>query len=210
MDFPRLVMETEHKGSFCYQDGYDEVTAAEIQDLLRLGRETVLSLEEELARRQMSALNALPSAVKACIEKLQTSMNTLKVVQRLDEPANLISAAAETLKTDRTNRREKIYKQFLDDVRQQCGAGLVVLSSSSLGKRRIVELKNSERISLLGYLKSNFNSFKHPILDTLAVTYGIVDAPSDPDGSSANPLTTAHSVPAERRKSSILSNLHPN
>lgn len=78
----------------------------------------MLSLEEELTRRKMSALNALPSAVRACIDKLQTSMNTLKVVQRLDELANLISAAAETLRTDRTNRREKIYKQFLNDVRQ--------------------------------------------------------------------------------------------
>jgi hypothetical protein len=51
MAFPRFVMETEDRDSFCYQDGYEGVTVVELKDLLRLSRETVYSLEEELAAK---------------------------------------------------------------------------------------------------------------------------------------------------------------
>lgn len=201
MDPPRLLMETDNKSTFCYQDGYQEVTAEDLQVLLRIARETVLSLEEELARRKLLAWDALPSAVKPCVEKLQTSMNKIRVVQRLDAPDTLLVAAANTLRSDSTNRRERIYRQFLIDLREQCGGGLVVLCSSSLGKRRVVELKNPDRLSLLGYLKSNLNSFKDPTLDALAVTYAIVGASSYQVESSKNSLSTANSIPVERRKS---------
>jgi hypothetical protein len=57
MDVPRVRMQTEGKHSFSSQDGYDDVTPADLQELLRLGRETVVSLEDELARRNTSASN---------------------------------------------------------------------------------------------------------------------------------------------------------
>ncbi|RSL40191.1 hypothetical protein CEP54_016174 [Fusarium duplospermum] len=173
MDVPSITFSTEDKTCFTYQDGYDGVATRELQELLRLGQEMLVSIKAELARRKISVLETLPTAVKTCVEKLQASMTTLKILQRLDDPANLASSAAETLKNERTDRRERIYKKFLQDLREQCGGGTVVLCSSSLGKRRIVELKNMERISLLGYLKSNRNNFEDTILDDLAVTLGI-------------------------------------
>lgn len=195
-------MQTEGKPSFTSQDSYDGVNTADLQELLRLGRETVLSLEDELARRNTSASNMLPSPVKACLEKLQSTMHTLRVVQRLEDPSGLASAAAEILKNEHKNRKEKVYKQFLSDVQQQCGGGVVVLCSSSLGKRRIVELKNSDRMFLLGYLKHNSNSFKHTILDNLAISHGIMTAPNEPVLGSDN--TSMYPISVERRKSSII------
>jgi hypothetical protein len=204
MDVPRFRMQTEGRHSFSSQDGYDDVTTADLQELLRLGRETVLSLEAELARRNTSASNTLPSAVKACLEKLQSTMYTLSIVQRLEDPSNLAYAAAETLKNEQKNRKEKVYKQFLTDIQQQCGGGVVVLCSSSLGKRRIVELKNSERMFWLGYLKSNCNSFKHAILDNLAVSHGIMTAPHEATPASDNTGTSTYPISVERRKSCII------
>lgn len=197
-------MQTEGKDSFSYRDGYDNVTTTDLQELLRHGRETVLSLEEELARRNTSVSNTLPSPVKACLEKLQSTMYTVRVVQRLEDPSNLASAAAEILKNEQKNRKEKVYKQFLTDIRQQCGSGVVVLCSSSLGKRRIVELKNSERMLLLGYLKSNSNSFKHAILDNLAVSHGIMTTPHEATPGSDNTRTSTYPASVERRKSRII------
>lgn len=202
MDTPHLIMQTRGK-HISSRNSYDDVTTTDLQEFLRLGRETVLSLEDELARRKVSATDTLPSAVKACIEKLQATMYNLSVLNRLDVPTGLAAAAAETLKNERTDRREKVYRQFLVDVQQQCGGGAVVLCSSSLGKRRIVELKNSERIFLLGYLKGNYNSFKHAILDNLAASHGILTIASAPTPGSSNAQPSAYSISAERRKSSF-------
>lgn len=130
MAVPHITMQTEGKHSFSPQDGYDDVTTADLQELLRLGRETVLSLEDELARRNTSASNTLPSAVKACLEKLQSTMYTLGVVQRLEDPSSLASAAAEILRTEQQNRKDKVYKQFLGDAQQQCGGGVGKAMSS--------------------------------------------------------------------------------
>jgi hypothetical protein len=128
-------------------------------------------------------------------------MNEIRVVQCLDGSDTLLVAADDTLRSNPTNRRDRVYRQFLIDLREQCGGGLVVLCSSSLGKRRIVEPKNSDRLSLLGYLKSNSNSFKDPTLDALAVTHTIVGASSHPVQSSENSLSTVDSISVERRKS---------
>ncbi|RSL50345.1 hypothetical protein CEP51_015361, partial [Fusarium floridanum] len=197
MGMPRITLSTEDKTCFAYQDGYDGVATQELQELLRLGREMLVSIEAELTRRKIEALETLPTAVKTCVEKLQARMATLKILQRLDDPANLASSAAETLNSERTDRRERIYKIFLQDLRDQCGGGTVVLCSSSLGKRRIVQLKNVERISLLGYLKSNRNTFENTILNNMAVTLGITHPMHRSMGEPQEPqheLDTARSI----------------
>lgn len=212
MDVPSITFSTEDKTCFTYRDGYDGVATRELQELLRLGQEMLVSIKAELTRRKTSVLETLPTAVKTCVEKLQANMTTLKILQRLDDPANLASSAAETLKNERTDRRERIYKKFLQDLREQCGGGTVVLCSSSLGKRRIVGLKNMERITLLGYLKSNRNNFEDTILDDLAVTLGItcpmhrsMSEPHGPERELDTTRSTAQPVSIERRERPTLS-----
>ncbi|KAF3763567.1 hypothetical protein M406DRAFT_74156 [Cryphonectria parasitica EP155] len=195
MDEPGITLSTKGKASFNFHDGYDDVATQELEELLRLSREMLVSMETELTRRKISVLETLPGPVKTC------------VLQRLDDPANLATSAAQILKSETTDRRDKIYKRFLQDVLEQCGGGIVVLCSSSLGKRRIVELKNMERISLLGYLKSNRNTFEHAILDDAALTLGITCAtqcsmsePHRPEDGLDATLPTANPVSIERRE----------
>jgi hypothetical protein len=204
MDITRLQMQTGSKNSFSYLEGYDGVSTEELQELLRLGRATVLSLEKELERRKTSGSDEIPGAVKTCIDKIQKSIYTLRIVQHLDHRASLISAAADSLKNDHKHRGGKLYKQFLRDVQRQCGGGLVVLCSSSLGKQRIVDLKSSDRIFLLSYLKLNSSSLKHAVLDRLAESHGIMNAPNDPIPGSSNAQTLTYPISAERRKPSLI------
>ncbi|KAF4949720.1 hypothetical protein FSARC_13413 [Fusarium sarcochroum] len=175
MGVPGVILSSSVRGHFAYQEGYDGVLIEELHELLQLGREMVVSIEVELKER--GSLATLPPAAKFCIEKIQANMASLKSLQRLHGKAGLAPLAADTLKNVgvREGRRERIYKQFLEDLQKQCGAGMVILCSSSLGKRRIVELNRMDRTALLGYLKSNLKAFESTILDEQAVTLGIKD-----------------------------------
>ncbi|KAI9147405.1 hypothetical protein HJFPF1_12425 [Paramyrothecium foliicola] len=176
MDSPSLYMTTKGKGDFSSGDGYDNVDTEELQALLRLARQTALSLETELAAR--SSPDEIPTSIKICIEKIRATLHDLNIMHRLDDAAGLMSRAAKVIRNEQSQRREKIYKQFLIDVRDRCGAGVALLCSKSLGKRKIVDLNNRDRISLLSYLKANSDTFRHHVLDNHAVTLGITRAAS--------------------------------
>jgi hypothetical protein len=171
METPRLLMTAGGKRDFSYQQGYEEIGTEELQLLLRLARQTVFSLETELTVR--SSDSGLPPSVKNCVDKIQTTLQKLTVLQRVDDTSGLMSTAAKIMRSEQTRRREKIYKQFLIDVRDLCGAGTALLCSKGLGKRRIVDLNSKERVSLLSHLKANDTTFQHPILESYAAKLGI-------------------------------------
>jgi hypothetical protein len=175
MGMPSVILSSSVRGHFAYEEGYDGVFIEELHELLQLGRQIVLSIEVELKKR--GSLTTLTPAVKVCIERIKANMASLKTLRRLHDTAGLAPLAADTLKNVgvREGRRERIYKQFLQDLQKQCGAGMVILCSSSLGKRRIVDLNRMDRMALLGYLKSNLKAFESTILDEQAVTLGIKD-----------------------------------
>lgn len=159
------------KHDFSYEQGYEAIGTEELQLLLRLARQTVFSLETELSER--SSVNGLPLSVRNCVDKIQTTLQKLIVLQRVDDTAGLMSTAAQIMRSEQTRRREKIYRQFLVDVRDLCGAGTALLCSKGLGKRRIVDLNSRERVSLLSHLKANDTAFQHPILEGYAAKLGI-------------------------------------
>ena len=161
----------------------------------------MLSLEEEFSRRQELPANPTSVEVKSCIEKLRNGMTTLEVTERLEDHTHLVSAAAEILRRETTNRRDRIYKQFLEDILIQCGHAPVILCSWKIGKRRIAELKHSERIELLDYLKKNLHSFEHHVLHTIATKHKIGNTARG----SVNTITTVAPPAIERRKLSTLS-----
>ncbi|KAJ3498210.1 hypothetical protein NLG97_g1309 [Lecanicillium saksenae] len=184
METPRLLMTAGGKREFSYHQGYDEISTEELQLLLRLARQTVFSLETELAGRSFAS--TLTPNVQNCVDKMQTTLHKLNVLQRVDDSSGLMSTAAKIMQSGQVKRRERIYKQFLIDVCDQCGAGTALLCAKGLGKRRIIDLNNRERVSFLGYLKANDTIFQHPIIESYASELGItqrmnavvVDTPS--------------------------------
>ncbi|EFY87395.1 hypothetical protein MAC_06503 [Metarhizium acridum CQMa 102] len=171
LESPCLIMRTRGQGDLSPNDDLDGVDTGDLRILLQLARQTTYCIETELAAR--SALSRLPTSVRNCIEKMHDTIQKLDVLQRLDDTAGLMSTAAKIMQNEQTGRREKIYKQFLIDIRDHCGPSTTLLCAKSLGKRRIVDLNIRERISLLSYLKNNSKTFQHPVLDGLALRLGV-------------------------------------
>lgn len=200
MDVPRVLLETRAKHSFRYEDGYDGVASDDLLTLLRITREATLSLEEELSRRRNFELD-VSDKVKSCIRKLRSSIDTLNVTERFEDPSKQLPAAIKALKGDSTERKTTTYKQFLEDVQKQCSPGAVVLCAWAIGKGGIVGLKKTERIELLRYLKRHVSQFKHPTLDEVASGSRIGTTAGNPIGTAS----TIHPLPVERRKPLLLS-----
>ncbi|PVH92350.1 hypothetical protein DM02DRAFT_575900 [Periconia macrospinosa] len=168
MKLPCVLLRTEKKNTFAYQDGYKDVTTAELEALLELGRETIHSLEAELEARQISAKFEESTAVAECIGKLRKSMEHLKILGRLDEKSTkLVATAARILRAKPTNREGRLYQTFLCDIHRQCGREQVVLCAAGLGKQRVVCLNAQDRIRLVHFVKINTAVFASPILDAL-------------------------------------------
>lgn len=174
MELPSVALWTKERDYFPYHHGCGGVTNSELETLLERGRETVLSLEAELEKRQVATKLEPSSGVSECSEKLRKSTANLKILGRLDDRAvGLAVAAVETLTTEQTSRGSKTYQTFLGDILHHCGRGLVLLCAASLGKQKVVSLNFQDRIGLVHYLKSNKSAFEHPILDSLATEYQI-------------------------------------
>ncbi|KAG8405723.1 hypothetical protein J3458_021664 [Metarhizium acridum] len=196
LESPCLIMRTRGQGDLSPNDDLDGVDTGDLRILLQLARQTTYCIETELAAR--SALSRLPTSVRNCIEKMHDTIQKLDVLQRLDDTAGLMSTAAKIMQNEQTGRREKIYKQFLIDIRDHCGPSTTLLCAKSLGKRRIVDLNIRERISLLSYLKNNSKTFQHPVLDGLALRLGVTGGKTAPL-TNANTTNTEHQSVVERQ-----------
>ncbi|KAH8726662.1 hypothetical protein GQ44DRAFT_613312 [Phaeosphaeriaceae sp. PMI808] len=178
MELPCITLCTKEKGCFAWQNGYTDVSASELEALLKIGREIVCSLEAEVEARQLVIKLEQSSAVSECAEKLRKSAGNLKILERLDEKeAKLVASAVSVLKVEQTSRDAKLYQTFLRDVYYQCSRSLALLCAASLGKQRIISLNARDRIGLFQYLKRNQETFTSPALDSLAGKHQIPDEP---------------------------------
>ncbi|KAF1346383.1 hypothetical protein EJ07DRAFT_144197 [Lizonia empirigonia] len=168
METPSIFLCTDKKNSFTYQDGYQDVTDSELEDLLEIGRRLVFSLEAEVEARRLVAKVELSTAVYDCIAKLNKSVANLKTLERLNEKeTKLIASATCILKAAQTSREGKLYQTFLRDIHRQCGRGLVLLCAASLGKQRTTSLNAKDRTQFVSHLKAIKGVFDFPILDAL-------------------------------------------
>ncbi|KMP02024.1 hypothetical protein CIRG_02163 [Coccidioides immitis RMSCC 2394] len=182
MELPHVLLRTNTKDIFTYQDGYDKVTNADLLGLLNLGRETLRSLEAELEKRQIEVKDDLSNAVTECIGKFQKTLANLQILGRLDEKASqLVVAAVNALKLRPSNRDSSVYRTFLTDILRCCCRGFVVLCAASIGKQRVVTMNNDDRTRLVHYLKTHKSIFECPLLDILATTYHVPDYSSEVD-----------------------------
>jgi hypothetical protein len=168
MKLPCVLLRTEKKDSFAYQDSYKDVTTAELKTLLKLGRETIHSLEGEFKARQISAIFKKSAAVAEYIRKLQKSIEHLKILGRLDKKSTkFVTTAASILRAKPKNREGRLYQAFLCDIHRQYGCEQVMLCAAGLGKQRVVCLNTQDRIRLVHFVKINAAVFASPVLDAL-------------------------------------------
>jgi hypothetical protein len=174
MSLPCVVLQTDRKSCFSFENGYEGITILELQTLLKLGRETVRSLEAELEKRGVVARLETSNKVKDCADKLRRTVEIIKTLERLETRGpGLVNTAVQVLETKQTSRDSKIYQAFLRDILHHCGPGTTLLCAAGLGKQRIISLNAPERTELVQYIKSHKTALESPILDKLALEYKI-------------------------------------
>lgn len=94
MDRPYILFQTETRDSFHYTSGYEGVSTADLQALLRHGREAVVTLEGELMKRQHTG------GLGKCYELLNETARTITGLECVaGRAAKQVEAAVETLST---------------------------------------------------------------------------------------------------------------
>ena len=174
MEYPYITLHTKRRSNLLFGDDLEDVTDLELETLVQKSRNTLISLEAEFEKRQLSKLSKHPGAIDGYVDILRKGVNKIDVLERLDGKAlEQVEAAAQILTTPQTVRSLKVYRTFLHDVLRHCGPEVVVLCTACLGKPKVASLKEEDRISLLDHVKRNKLSYVSPILTRLAAEYGI-------------------------------------
>ena len=107
-------------------------------------------------------------------KRFQSCLRYIKSHGRLDKKAaRCVELAVSILSNELTGRREKDYRDFLNDVLRQCGPGLALLCAASFGKYNIAEMNKQNRTNLIDYVKSKQAAFGCPQLDSMVIQYGV-------------------------------------
>ena len=174
MEVPCLRFYTKDQSSFCYTDGYEGVSIADLEILLRQSRKATVSLEGELMNRQHERTSDQQGELGRCCQRLHDTSRELSVRERLDgRSVKQVDDAFEILNTSQTASSSKSYQAFLNDILRHCGPGLVLLCAASCGKKRIVSLGYKDRVSLLAYMRDAQLSLDSSVSKTLAKEYRI-------------------------------------
>ncbi len=130
-----------------------------------------ISTDTEQARKQSktSRPKPKPDGVNECYERISKSAKTIKILERLSDRGDKhVDKAVDILMTSQTTRESKVYQTFLHDILRQAGRGFVVLCAASLGKQRVVQLSDFDRVSLVRHVKDNKAALHCSALDSLA------------------------------------------
>ena len=188
MDSATIVFRTTH-GDFCLDSmDFNGLGNPELEALVQKTRDATMSLEIELEKRHSAILVAPSNLINDCENKLQTTLQSFKILGRLDaRAAKSVELAASVLTSEQTVRGSRIYQDFLNDIIRHCGRGLALLCAASFGKHKIIGMNAQSRTSLVYHLKSKKTSLYSPALDSLATQYKLPPEAGTPCSSSAWP-----------------------
>jgi predicted xylose isomerase-like sugar epimerase len=174
MPHPSVRFHTGEDISFGWQDSCRILSTEILEALLLESRLAVTSIEAELQRRNQQAHRTLKLDI--CCQRLQKTANEIKVRKRLCERGVAQATSLHDLLTvEQSDRSLKVYQEFLQDVAQQCGSATALLCHIGLGKHRVTNLKNEDRVNLLQILKDEHGSLSGDELKSLAESYHVPD-----------------------------------
>ncbi|KAF7590256.1 hypothetical protein BBP40_003094 [Aspergillus hancockii] len=170
MNYPCIRFYTNEHTSFYWKDGWTNLTEESLETLLFEGRLAIASMEAELQRRRQRLVRK--PKIEDCHQRLQKTAKKIMVRKRLDDTA---AAQASTLRNllaaKQSDRKLRLYQEFLCDVIRECGRGIALLCALALGKHRVSNMKEEERLDLLELLRSEHERLGIDELEKLAKGY---------------------------------------
>lgn len=172
MNYPSVIFQSSEDVSFHWRDGCSNIPTETLQALFLESRLAVSSIETELQRR--GNLKFPKVRVNTCMQSIRQVADSISIRERLDESAIPVAKDLRRLMTTAPpDRNSKVYQEFLNDVKTQCGPECALLCAIGLGKHKISNLRVDERVSLLGLLKQEKSTLCSKILTSLTVQYRI-------------------------------------
>ena len=165
MEYPYLTFHISGQVAINLADNYSDVTDQDLEILLSQCRETLSSVQEEIRRRNPSQTGE----DEGYCERLRKTADNLNVLERLnDRGRKHVDTAIQTLASPPKSKSVKIYKDFLHDIQRHCSPGILLICAVGLGKQRIANMTENDRIQLLRHVKDQRSSLSFPILENLA------------------------------------------
>ncbi|OJJ65715.1 hypothetical protein ASPBRDRAFT_49531 [Aspergillus brasiliensis CBS 101740] len=116
----------------------------------------------------------MSAEIRDICEKIHKVSKEIRVLGRLDtRKSKLVSSAIRVMTTSQSERPFKVYHDFLCDLLRAAGSSMVILSSASLGKDKIVQLKAECRTALIDYFACHVGSLDSPALSALVAAFGV-------------------------------------
>lgn len=172
MKYPSVILQPSEHVSFCWRDGCSNIPTETLKALFLESRLATSSIEAELQRR--GSHNLTKVRVDTCMQSIRQVADSISIRERLDDKAIPIAHDLRRLMTVVPQERNlKVYQDFLNEVKTQCGPECTLLCAISLGKHKISNLRADEKVSLLALLKQEKTALYSKILSSLALDYGI-------------------------------------
>ncbi|KAI3017331.1 hypothetical protein CBS147347_10327 [Aspergillus niger] len=172
MSYPSIRFHTGEDTSFGWRESCTILSTEVLETLLLEGRLVVTSIETELRRRNREPHQN--SKLDVCRQNLQKTANEIRVRKRLSERGVEQAKSLHGLFTgEQSDRSWKAYREFLEDVAQQCDPETALLCHIGLGKHRVTNLKIEERVNLLQILKDEHCGLSSDELKRLAEYYHV-------------------------------------
>lgn len=174
--YPSIKFHINETVSFNPQDGCTNLAKEVLEALLLESRQAVNAIETELQRQNQKS--ALKPKVDDCRQRLQQTAKEITVRKRLGaRAAAQAEALHDLLTTKHSDRNLRVYQEFLCDVIQQCGPEIALLCAVGIGKHKVANLKDDDRVDLLELLKNEQKTLGVEELRMLARDYHIPDRP---------------------------------
>lgn len=131
----------------------------------------------------------MSAEIQGFCEKIHKVSKEIKILGRLDNrKSRLVSSAIRVMTTSQHERQFKVYQNFLCDLLRVAGGSMVILSSATLGRYKVVQLKAERRTALIDYFACHVDSLDSPALSALVGVFGVPRNENRSEGSSSSNL----------------------
>ncbi|KAH1601513.1 hypothetical protein KXV70_004900 [Aspergillus fumigatus] len=174
MNYPHVRLHIAENSAITWTDDYSRLETADLEHLLQQCRHSVASLEAELTRRNVPTYSISTGKADKCFEAMERLVLRVKLTGRLDNKAvENVHVAMQALQNTTTDLKTQSYQRFIFDILRLYGRDLFLACVGSLGKHKVANMNDDDRLGLLYLLKAKGQRLKVDELLQFAVEYQV-------------------------------------
>ncbi|KAI1924874.1 hypothetical protein LOZ07_001504 [Ophidiomyces ophidiicola] len=157
-----------------WNGNYSDITDADLECLLEQCRHSVACLESEFSTRNIRTYSVSTRKVDGYFELLRQFALQIDLLGRLDHKTEEnVHIAVGILGMVKTDRKTRVYQEFIFDILRLHGPELFLLCVGRLGKHRLANLNDTDRLGLLSQLREKGQAVKVVGLTSLIIEHNV-------------------------------------